>query len=151
MLRLVFPTWGGVAFDGLTDFAGILHVTFDGVYELPTGQSVRKGRSGLHSPPLAHLRRQFLVGHFDIGVCDRPSLRPSRWVSRLAGLPGRPQVAFVAAWFLVRHSRSALFPVNCSQRSTITSQYTGSISSPMQIRPVVSAAMIEVPLPRKGS
>src|SRR5436190_14664515 len=58
---------------------------------------------------------------------------------------------------LVDHSsghystRLALLPVACSQRAIQTSMYSGDISAPIKRRPIFSAAIRLIPLPRNGS
>ena len=50
-----------------------------------------------------------------------------------------------------RHRARLACPVNRCQRSTATSTYRGSISMPWQMRPMLSAAISVLPLPRNGS
>ena len=57
----------------------------------------------------------------------------------------------VSAKLLPLPAKTATPPVMACQRSMATSQYSGLISIARQTRPAISAAMMVVPLPLKGS
>src|SRR2546425_2550532 len=80
----------------------------DGLEQLGRFEAIYLGavgfrRSDLHSKLLAHVGRHLLASHLLVVVRDRPTLGPSRWVTRFPRLPGRLQVALVAARVLIRH------------------------------------------------
>ena len=95
-------------------------------------------------------------------LCKIPSIYPKKLPKiHSLSLDARNMQMFSVAYFRRRDAVSAKLlallaktatpPVMACQRSTATSQYSGLISIARQTRPAISAAMMVVPLPLKGS